>query len=79
MMQLYRSFRTADWSSDVTSGVGDESLQGSDSVLSLTAGGESTIITVIKKHFSSVGSPGTLFYQTFSLYSLASVKMLIRL
>lgn len=40
MMQLYQSFRTADSSSEVTSGVGDESLQGSDSVLSLTAGGE---------------------------------------
>lgn len=40
MMQLYQSFRMAESSSEVTSSVADESLQGSDSVLSLTAGGE---------------------------------------
>lgn len=40
MMQLYQSFRTAESSSEVTSSVSDKSLQGSDSVLSLTAGGK---------------------------------------
>lgn len=40
MMQLYRSFRVADWSSEAAGGLDDELLQGSDSVLSLTAGGE---------------------------------------
>ncbi|TNM89618.1 hypothetical protein fugu_003852 [Takifugu bimaculatus] len=39
MMQLYRSFRVADWSSDAAGGLDDELLQGSDAVLSLTAGG----------------------------------------
>uniref|UniRef100_H3DEI9 Southpaw n=1 Tax=Tetraodon nigroviridis TaxID=99883 RepID=H3DEI9_TETNG len=38
MLQLYRSFRTADWSPGAGGG-GDQPLQGSDSVLSLTAGG----------------------------------------
>lgn len=40
MMQLYRSFRVADWSSEAAGGLDEELLQGSDSVLSLTAGGE---------------------------------------
>lgn len=40
VMQLYQSFRMADSSSEATSSVGGESLQGSDSVLSLTAVGE---------------------------------------
>lgn len=40
MMQLYRSFRMADYSSEAAGGIDDKSLQGSDSVLSLTAGGE---------------------------------------
>lgn len=44
MLQLYRSFRTADWSPGAGGG-GDQPLQGSDSVLSLTAGGESAATT----------------------------------
>lgn len=56
MMQLYQSFRTADSSSEVTSSVGNEPLQGSDSVLSLTAGGESPLLSVIRKLFCSRSS-----------------------
>lgn len=81
MMQLYQSFRTADSSSGAGGGAGVESLQASDSVLSLTAGGESAIISLLLNSVSAQRDLPTLITcdQTFSLYSPASVKMLIRL